>query len=272
MTIQEMQQRKRELGLTYEQIAEKSGLSVITVKRIMNGTITTPRPYSLSFIEMALNQYGSVVREGAPAFSYMAKKQGEYTVEDYLALPEEERCELIDGVIYDMASPTINHQQIAGELFFQLKDHIRKNKGTCRAVMAPSDVFLGDNNALQPDVYVVCKPWRKDIDSPAFVAEVISPSTKQRDYIIKLKKYQETNAREYWILDYEKDQITVYLFDSDDISMKTYGFYDRIPVSIWNGACMVDLSPLKEDIPFFDGATNLGEGASEEDFDGLTEI
>ena len=34
------------------------------------------------------------------------KKPGEYTLEDYLALPDERRVELIDGVFYDMSAPT----------------------------------------------------------------------------------------------------------------------------------------------------------------------
>ena len=41
------------------------------------------------------------------------KKQGEYTMEDYYALPDERRVELLDGVIYDMASaehdPSVYH-------------------------------------------------------------------------------------------------------------------------------------------------------------------
>jgi transcriptional regulator with XRE-family HTH domain len=42
------------------------------------------------------------------------KKQGEYTLDDYYALPDERRVELIDGVIYDMAAPAIVHQKILG--------------------------------------------------------------------------------------------------------------------------------------------------------------
>lgn len=44
--------------------------------------------------------------------AYQVKKQGEYTVEDYYALPDDQRYELIDGVLYDMAAPAVTHQEI----------------------------------------------------------------------------------------------------------------------------------------------------------------
>lgn len=45
--------------------------------------------------------------------AYQVKKQGEYTVEDYYALPDDQRYELIDGVLYDMAASAVTHQEIA---------------------------------------------------------------------------------------------------------------------------------------------------------------
>ena len=35
---------------------------------------------------------------------------GGKTIEDYLALPDDRRVEMIDGVFYDMAAPTLTHQ------------------------------------------------------------------------------------------------------------------------------------------------------------------
>ena len=61
------------------------------------------------------------------------KKQGEYTLEDYLALPEDERWELIDGHLIRMDSPTTEHQIISGMLhvaFFKcIKEHAAACKG-----------------------------------------------------------------------------------------------------------------------------------------------
>ena len=43
MTVQEMKERKKELGYTYEQIAELSGVPLGTVQKIFNGTTVSPR-------------------------------------------------------------------------------------------------------------------------------------------------------------------------------------------------------------------------------------
>lgn len=246
MTIEEMQQKKRELGLTYEEIAERSGLSVPTVQRIISGTTRNPRDYSKSLIEGVLS--GFVLKE-EPTFSYMTKKQGEYTIDDYFELPEEERCELIDGVIYDMASPTAIHQEIAMELGFQLKDHVRRHNGSCRVLIAPLDMCIEKKTVVQPDVQIKCKPIRRDVKGnplPDFVAEVISPSSRRRDYLLKLGKYIQAGVKEYWIIDYDKDLITVYLFGEEDSEVKTYRFYDPVPVSIWGGSCVIDFAPVKD--------------------------
>ena len=81
-----------------------------------------------------------MVRERKTA--YGSKKDGEYTVEDYFALPEDYRAELIDGVFYDMATPGFVHQDIIGAIYYTFSNYIRNNKGKCRAIMAPSAVQL----------------------------------------------------------------------------------------------------------------------------------
>ncbi len=250
MTIEEMQQRKRELGLTYEEIADRCGLSVPTVQRIISGTTLNPREYTRRQIEAVLSdeKWGTVLREGA--FSYMSKKQGDYTAEDYFALPDDQRCELIDGVIYDLASPTAVHQTIAFELCLQLNEYVKMSGGKCLVLVAPLDVKLEKQTVVQPDVSVYCRKEGKKLRKlPDLAIEVTSPTTRSRDYILKLSKYMASGMSEYWVVDLQKERITVYLFEDELITMH-YGLFDKVPVSIWDGKCVVDLSEAKRKISF----------------------
>lgn len=53
------------------------------------------------------------------------------------------------------------------------------------------------------------------------------------DYLIKLFKYQNTGVKEYWIVDAEKNRITVYNFENDTVD--EYSFGEDIPVGIYEG-------------------------------------
>ena len=64
------------------------------------------------------------------------------TLEQYEALPEDLRVEVFDGVVYDMASPSQEHQTISMELSTVLNTYIRGKKGSCRVFHAPFDVKL----------------------------------------------------------------------------------------------------------------------------------
>ena len=71
-----------------------------------------------------------MIKEAASAYN-VPKQQGEYTIEDYYKIPDDIRVELIDGVIYDMASPTTMHQILADEICSALKNYVRSHKGVC---------------------------------------------------------------------------------------------------------------------------------------------
>ena len=102
MTVQEMKKKKQEKGYTYAQIAELSGVPLGTVQKIFSGETTSPRYDTLQALERLFADISMVCEESG----YRVNKQhtqGSYTVDDYRALPEEQRVELIDGYFYDMA-------------------------------------------------------------------------------------------------------------------------------------------------------------------------
>ncbi|MBQ7920465.1 MAG: Uma2 family endonuclease [Lachnospiraceae bacterium] len=96
------------------------------------------------------------VEEAAP--KYFFKRQGEYTLEDYYALPEDMRVELIDGSFYNMTAPRVIHQELLFETARMLANQIEERGGSCKVFVAPVDVRLDcdDKTMVQPDVIILC--------------------------------------------------------------------------------------------------------------------
>ena len=264
MTIEQMRFRKNMLGLTNEALAEKSGLPLGTVQKVLAGITKAPRRHTLLKLEQALsedpagtsdtlsyfsnsdkNNHVNCVQE--PPSAYMAEKRL-YTLEDYYALPDERRVELIDGVFYDMTSPGRLHQSILGQLHLQFAPCVDRHPD-CELFFAPADVCLDkdDYTMVQPDLYINCT--QKDDDkrrlngAPDFVAEILSPSSRTHDMFRKLSKYRFAGVREYWIIDPEKQKVIVYFFERDDIPV-IYTFHDTVPVGISEGECSIDFEKI----------------------------
>ena len=256
MTITEMRERKKELGYSYEQIADMSGVPLSTVQKVFSGATQSPRYETLLAIETVLEDY-SISRVSEAAHSYNnrpVKKQGEYTIEDYYNWPEDERIELIDGVIYHVSMPSIRHQRIVGEIDFTFKSFVKKKKGKCEVFGAGIDVRLDcdDKTMVVPDITVVCekdKFTEQYLDgAPDLVVEVLSKSTRKKDITIKLGKYSEAGVREYWIVDSEKETVVVYKFsceDDDDAQIFFYTFDNQVPVGVWDDECVIDFAEIK---------------------------
>lgn len=205
--------------------------------------------------EMGENQVIPAIREELAPY-LAAKKQGEYTVEDYFALPDDYRVELIDGVIYDMAAPTLQHQILGDEIRTEISLYIRKKKGRCIAVTSPVDVQLDkdEKTIVQPDVMIICN---KDLykngriyGAPEFVVEVLSPSTRKKDIFLKLNKYRKAGVKEYWMVDSKNQQIIVYQFEKENQPV-IYPLESKVPVGIFDGECVVDFIEIMKRIIFW---------------------
>ncbi len=278
MTIDEMKQRKKELGFSFKMLSELSGVPLGTVQKIFNGEtkapryetieklsrILMPKPASyLKYIDTELLSPGGVMEEPAvyngngraiDLEHFGGKVQGEYTIEDYYALPNDVRVELIDGYFYYMTAPMTRHQLFVGELFRAISNYIRDNKGKCIPFMAPTDVQLDCDNKtiVQPDIFILCNPDKlteKNLfGNPDFIIEVLSPSTSGKDRYIKTRKYKDAGVREYWLVDPWKKNVLVYIFDAkgndDDIAI--YGFDKQVPVGIYDGKLKIDFRDIDE--------------------------
>ena len=254
MTPEEMQRRKIEMGLTYEQLSELCGVPTATIQKIITGTTKDPYSYNRKAVEEVLNpDYRPSFLQETP-YVYHINKDGEYTSEDYYKLPDDQQYELIDGKLYVLESPNFNHQTIIEYVCYKLRDYVKEHGGNCLVRMLPQDtkVSKDERTIVQPDLFILCdrsKITRQWIyGAPDFVMEVLSKYSRKKDTTIKFSKYMQSGVKEYWIIDPEKEQVITYDFTQEPFGVAIYGFDDKVPVAIWDGACVVDFSGLKEEL------------------------
>ena len=164
-----------------------------------------------------------------------------YTEEDYYALPEDVRAELIDGqLIYNQASPSRLHQTILSELHATIHQYIKSKKGSCHIYPAPFAVQLREDRKtiVEPDISVICDSSKLTdkgcTGAPDWIIEIISPSSTRMDYSVKLFKYRTAGVREYWIVNPMKKAVQTYVFEGEEDS-NLFSFDEEIPVYIFDG-------------------------------------
>ena len=168
-------------------------------------------------------------------------------------LPEDVRAELIDGVLIFLEAPTFTHQEMVTEILLDFGFYIRKNKGLCRVLPSPLDVQIDcdDRTIVQPDIALICNEeriTRKGIyGAPDFCIEIVSDSSRKRDYGIKMQKYMNAGVREYWIVDRKREKIVCYWFEGEDApEISMYTFRDKVPVRIYDGQLEIDFPGIMQ--------------------------
>ena len=160
-----------------------------------------------------------------------------YTIDDIYALPDGERAELIDGQLYMMSTPSRIHQKLVSEFTQIIGQYIKSHRGSCEVYPAPFAVFIkeDDKSYVEPDVSVICDKNKLDDrgckGAPDWIIEIVSPSSKRLDYLVKLLKYQAAGVREYWIVDPMKNRTIAYNFEHNSID--EYSFEDTVPTAIY---------------------------------------
>jgi len=136
--------------------------------------------------------------------------------EHYVCYPDDgRRHEIIDGDHYVNPAPTTNHQRFSRRIQFQLYDQIEETERG-EVFNAPTDLQLTDHDIVQPDLIVIMRERRLIITptkikgTPDLIVEVLSPSTKTNDCVLKKELYERRGVPEYWIVD--PDEHTVEQF------------------------------------------------------------
>ena len=247
--------RRADAGRYYEYTGEYGSMQVKESGRAYElcgtgdpGTTDTTYPFG------EVTEYSEEGLPIHPRYRIPIRKQGDYTTDDLDRIPDDIRVELIDGVIYDLASPTSVHQTIIGSVFTMMSNYSIAHGHHCMPYIAPLDVKFdrSKKTKVQPDLLVVCgkdeEPEEEaDTQAPDLIMEVLSTSSKKVDMLIKLNKYFQVGVREYWIVDPKEEIVIAYDFENNVLNRR-YTFDDEVPVAISGGDLKIDFRLVRDSL------------------------
>jgi Uma2 family endonuclease len=137
----------------------------------------------------------------------MPHTETRWTAERVRALPDDgQRYELVSGELVVTPAPAPLHQSILAALYDRMSPYLRST-GAGRIRWSPADLAFGEDEILQPDLFVLpaslpgpIRRWT-DVTTLLLAVEVLSPSTARYDRIVKRRRYQRAGVPEYWIVD-----------------------------------------------------------------------
>lgn len=134
------------------------------------------------------------------------------TRDDLDTMPDDgHRYELIDGVLIVSPAPIIKHQVAVGNLHLLLT---KACPTELRVLFAPLDVVLSDDTVMQPDLLVARLDafTERDLPSaPVLAVEVLSPSTRAFDLLVKKDRLQRAGCAHYWVVDPDVPAVRAWL-------------------------------------------------------------
>ena len=139
-----------------------------------------------------------------------------WTVDDLADLPDDGlRYELVDGTLLVSAAPSKLHQRAVGNLYVVLREAC---PAELEVFLAPTDYQPTRTRSLQPDLLVVSRddPGDGAVTTPlALAVEVLSPSSRSIDSVLKRELYEQAGVTQYWLVDPEQPSLTVWTRDGD---------------------------------------------------------
>ena len=133
---------------------------------------------------------------------------------DWLELPEDDRrLELWNGALIESPPSEDRHHDIQAQLGFELMGAVRQNPKA--KLFHNHDVRLSNYTVVEPDIIVFTgaaggkRTQRAIVGPPDLVVEIVSPSSRGRDFIQKSAFYAEVGVPEYWLIDPDAKQLII---------------------------------------------------------------
>jgi len=131
-----------------------------------------------------------------------------YSWDDFVALDDDDRRELIDGELVEVEVPTDVHEYIVTRIGAALTVWSDAGHGG-RVLASGYKVRISERRGVVPDLQF----YRAGNESsrqhqvglvtgrPDMVVEIVSPSSRRYDRVTKLRYYAERGVPEYWLVD-----------------------------------------------------------------------
>jgi Uma2 family endonuclease len=155
------------------------------------------------------------------------------TRDDLAAMPDDgHRYELLDGVLIVSPAPKRLHQRASFRLSVLLDAALPPD---LELLPAPFDVALADDTVMQPDLVVARSEDFTERDlpvAPLLAVEVLSPSTRGIDLLLKKDRLERAGCAHYWVVDPAEPSVTAWAL--------TDGAYRQVTRAVGAEAFAVD--------------------------------
>ena len=133
-------------------------------------------------------------------------------------LPDDgNRYETVHGVLLVTPAPRTPHQLALGRLFLRI-GHFLEAHPFGVPFFSPADISWSDDTLVQPDMFVVSPEEARGgwttMRTLLLAVEVVSPSSRRADRVIKRTLYQQHGVRHYWVVDPKAQQIEAWTPES----------------------------------------------------------
>ncbi|PZR08915.1 MAG: hypothetical protein DI536_23795 [Archangium gephyra] len=137
------------------------------------------------------------------------------TWSEFIALPDDDRRELVDGRLEEFEMPTKWHEYICAQFIFALTGWAEKHDFL--VLGSAYKVKVSDTRGAMPDVQMLSRVTYDEAGAnglegghPELVIEVVSPGSKTHDGLRKLDWYASLGVPEYWLVDPETRTLVVH--------------------------------------------------------------
>jgi Uma2 family endonuclease len=154
----------------------------------------------------------------------LASERKIWTDEEFMALPEDGRYELVNGELVNMGNSGMEHGEIGSFLGGSLSLYVRSNQ-LGRVCDSSTAFSMKNGNKRSPDVSFVARERLQGIrrlpkgyfqGSPDLAVEILSPTNTVEEIHDKIVEYFENDTRLVWVIHPDEQYVLIYHSPSPD--------------------------------------------------------